>query len=558
MLIGIDVGGTFTDGVLFNEGKVLKWVKELTDTEDLKETILKVLDGLLAETDATAIDRLVVSTTTVTNLFATGKLEKVALLVIPGPGLDPVNLNLAEELHVIKGAIDFRGREIEVLDKTQAEMAIKNIKEKGIRKAAIAGKFAQRNPIHEQAVADLFAKLYPECDVLMGHKISGRLNFPRRAVTTVYTLATRDAWIHFADEFQMAVTERNLKIPIEFMKADAGTMNIDTSRKEPCQTVFSGPAASTMGAFALTMDDRTSVVVDIGGTTSDLALILGGKPLYASKGAKIEERFTQIKALAVRSIALGGDSVVRMNDGKLNIGPDREGLAACFGGTHPTPTDAFNVAGDGKLGDVELSRRALAGLIKGEEASVQQLAEDIVKEFVDLLQASVSDMLRQWEEEPLYKVWEIVNKRQARIDKVVGIGAAAPAFIPILAERMKCEGFLHEYSPVANALGAAVARPTIEVNYHADTQTGRWSIDGASGHIKEGARMQMDDVRKLAEEQLARLAGDLHMDQYLSETELLWEEQFNTMRGWSTSGKIFDIGIGIAPGVIAGFQGVKA
>ncbi|MGE5404466.1 MAG: hydantoinase/oxoprolinase family protein [Candidatus Saccharibacteria bacterium] len=557
MYIGIDVGGTFTDGVLFEDGKVIRWIKELTEIDRLQETILTVLDGLLADVDASEIKRLVVSTTTVTNLFATGRLEKAALVVIPGPGLNPNDLNLADDLYIVKGAIDFRGREIEKINPTEVEQIITDIKDKGIKKAAIVGKFAQRNPVHEQAAADIFSKKYPECEILMGHQVSGRLNFPRRAVTAVYTLATQDAWIHFTRELEKALAQRNFSIPVEFMKADAGTMSMDTSRKEPCQTVFSGPAASTMGAFALTLDDKTSVVVDIGGTTSDLALILGGKPLYASKGARIEDRYTQIKALAVRSIALGGDSVVRIKDGQLTIGPDREGLAACFGGPSPTPTDAFNVAGEGQLGDIELSRQALASLTKDGDA-VQKLAEDIVKEFVDLLGACVSDMLRQWEEEPLYKVWEIVNKRRARIDRVIGIGAAAPAFIPILAERMKCEGYLHEYSPVANALGAAVARPTIEVNYHADTQTGLWSIDGASGRLKEGARMQMDDARRLAQEQLASLARERQMEDYLNETELLWEEQFNTIRGWSTSGKIFDVGIGIAPGVILGFQGVKA
>ena len=394
-------------------------------------------------------------------------------------------------------------------------------------------------------------------DILMGHEVSGELNFPRRAVTTYYTLTTRDQWSQFADEIEGVLRSRNITVPIDVMKADGGTMSLSVSREAPCQTVFSGPAASTMGAYALALDKMTSVVVDIGGTTTDLAFILDGKPLHAFKGARIGDRYTQVKALAVRSVALGGDSVVRLAGDKLQIGPDRQGNAACFGGPLPTPTDAFNLLGEAHLGHTDLSYKALATLAGDDSKAVTRLAEQVVDTFIDLLLQNIKEMMQSWEQEPAYKVWEIVNRRRVKIDRVIGIGAASPVVIPLLASRMGCQGFVNRLSTVANALGAVVARPTLQISLHADTQTGTYSTEGNLKKLPGPGRIQMRDIKKLAENELLALAESKGMGEYFAEREFVMEEQFNIIRGWSTSGQIFDVGITISPGVIKGFQGVK-
>ena len=125
------------------------------------------------------------------------------------------------------------------------------------------------------------------------------------------------------------------------------------------ETVFSGPAASTMGAVALSRDQKNSVVVDIGGTTTDISLVIAGDPLYASKGARIENHYTHIDAFAVRSIALGGDSVIRCRENSIKVSPIRVGPAACFGGSEPTVTDAFNVYYKLGVGDAGRSQELL-------------------------------------------------------------------------------------------------------------------------------------------------------------------------------------------------------
>ena len=121
-----------------------------------------------------------------------------------------------------------------------------------------------------------------------------------------------------------AIQARIADVEIHILKADGGTMPIEASRHQPCETVFSGPAASTMGAVALSRDQKNSVVVDIGGTTTDISLVIAGDPLYASKGARIENHYTYRRFRgAIHS--LGGDSVIRCRENSIKVSPIRVG-----------------------------------------------------------------------------------------------------------------------------------------------------------------------------------------------------------------------------------------
>ena len=334
-------------------------------------------------------------------------------------------------------------------------------------------------------------------------------------------------------------------------------MPLATSLHYPCETIFSGPAASVMGAFALTMDDKTAVVIDIGGTTTDLALILEGKPLSASRGAMIGGHYSNVRSFAVRSLALGGDSAVRWLKNDLTIGPDRLGPAACYGGPVATPTDAINFLEGGPLGALSLSHQALEKIADPAGLSTKALAETIVHQAIGKLEASVTDMFRSWEQEPAYKIWELLNKRKVKVDRVVGIGAAAQGFVPLLAKQLNCQALVHRYAPVANALGAAVSRPTLSLTMHVDThqQSYQVSRDGISGQCDPD--LHLEDVKELAKKHLVQLAKHRGIGHYARHHEFFLEEQFNVIRGWSTTGKLYDVGIQIAPGVIDNFKGVQ-
>ncbi len=558
MLIGIDVGGTFTDGVLFENNFVVSVVKRPTDESNLKNSLLEVLDELLKEGKGSRIERIVLSTTLVTNILATRRGERTALILLPGHGLPHQAYDLCQDIYFLKGSIDFRGRVIEAPDKKEIIQTLEEIRASGIERVAVVGKFSNRNNSHEKMIESIIRDKFPELLVSLGSEIAGKLNFPRRAVTTYYTAMTLDEWNKFADEIEQALKERDLKTEVHILKADGGTVPLEISRNKPCETVFSGPAASTMGAVALTRDNSNSVVLDIGGTTTDISLIIDGQPLYASKGARINDKYTHVNAFAVKSIPLGGDSVIGFN-GEITVGPHRENVAACFGGNSPTVTDAFNCLYNLGIGEQELSTEKLQDFAGKYNLDFNDLCSTIVNVVVEQLIQTINEMFLEWENEPAYKVWEIINQRKFKLDRIIGIGAAAEAIIPVLGKRINVDYYLHNYSPVANALGACVVRPTLAVDLHVDTQNKMYTVSPGSyaGTIEKPGNFQLNDAKNLAMEYLIKLGKERGMEEYTGEFDYYLEEQFNLIRGWNRVGKLFDIGIQVSPGFIKEYKGVQ-
>ena len=559
MLIGIDVGGTFTDGVLFDGQAVVSSVKHPTDKQNLKTTLLRVLDDLLTASAGAKIHRIVFSTTLVTNLLATESGDETALLLLPGPGLPLDTYCLFADTFFLNGSIDFRGRELEAIDRIEVEKAVDAIKARGIKKIAVVGKFSNRNSSQEQEVRKIIMKRDSQMEVAIGSEIAGQLNFLRRIVTTYYSVMTQSAWEDFASEIGKALAERGIQCAVDVLKADGGTMPLNISRFKPCETVFSGPAASTMGAIALTVNPKNSVVLDIGGTTVDISLLIDGHPLYASKGATIQGHYTHINAFSVRSIPLGGDSPLSIHQGNISVETRRRGVAACFGGDHPTVTDVFNQKYQLGIGLPLQSSEKLAGLIKNTEIDMETLCRAVEDIVFNRIQEAIQEMFQAWENEPAYRVWEVVHARNFDVQEIIGIGAASAAIVPGLAQRMQVNFRIPAYAAVANALGACVARPTLALQVHIDTQNKFFAIDqgGLSGSIPAGRSFQMKDAKELAQHHLVEIATSRGMEQYAGEAEFYLEEQFNVIRGWDTVGKIFDVGVQISPGFIKEYQGVN-
>ena len=558
MLLGIDVGGTSTDGVLLQDGAMERSVKKPSRREDLTATILEVLDELLEGRDPGAVRRLVISTTLVTNLLATQRGVRTALMLIPGRGLPFEYYRIAPDTYFLQGNIDFRGNITENISEEQVLAALQDIEKKGIRHLAVAAKFSHRNRTVEQEISRLIRRYYPAAEVILGGDMADRLNFPRRAATAYYSAMTAPQWNEFAAGVEKAVRQRGLQVPVEILKADGGTMPLEVSCLRPVETAYSGPAASTMGAVALSLRKENAVVIDIGGTTADIALLLDGEPLHASKGACIDGRYTHIHALALRSLALGGDSVLKEQPGGVEIRAERVGPAACFGGPAATVTDAFNCFGGLGIGKAEQSTEMLSGVAAGAGLALQHCAGAVVEQVVEQLRQLIEEMFREWEDEPAYKVWEIVNRRRFKMDRLIGIGAAAGMIVPLLAEKLGVEYTVHRAAPVANALGAAVARPTLMVHLYADTQQKRFVIDqeGIEGPIDNPAGFQLVEAEEMALDYLARLAEEKGAGSYAREARIDLSEQFNMIRGMSRVGKIFQVRVQIAPGLIDDFKGV--
>jgi hypothetical protein len=208
------------------------------------------------------------------------------------------------------------------------------------------------------------------------------------------------------------------------------------------------------------------------------------------------------------------------------------------------------------IGDMDKSRQHLQYLQKQAKVALPELLELVEHNVMQQLMDALKNIFTEWENEPAYRVWEVVHDRKFKVKRIIGIGAAASAIVPVLAAMYKVNSFIHELSPIANALGAALARPTLAFNMHIDTEKGTYftDFDGIYGDIARGHSLQMVDAHKLAREVMQKLAEQKGLEEYAEEAEFIREEQFNMIRGWDRTGKIFELGMQIKPGFIKEFE----
>jgi N-methylhydantoinase A/oxoprolinase/acetone carboxylase beta subunit len=483
-------------------------------------------------------------------MIATNNIEPVALVLIPGPGRNPDDYNFeVPHTFMLSGAIDFRGREIEPLVDSEIMSCIERVKQAGLRRVAIVGKFSQRNRTHEQTVANCFAEHCPDIQVVLGHQVSSQLNFPRRVVTALLTLATQDKFRDFYAQVSAALSQRGVDAPLYILKADGGTLPFEQAISVPVETIFSGPAASTLGVLALTPPGQTSVVLDVGGTTTDLALILTGRPLLASRGAKIEQRLTHVRAFATKSVALGGDSILGTKNGSVQILSRRAGPAYCLGGPEPTPTDAMRYAGLTDIGDADRAGEAMRRLGGDLSLPPDEVANLVLDQMVMRITDEIQAMFLAWEEEPAYRIWELLQKQKVRPQNIVGIGGSAPALLPLLGQATGCHTLAPVHHEVANAIGAALARVTLRLTFHFDTERKFYFIEETGLQDKLSNQLSsLADAEQFSISSIKQAGERLGIAQ-LAEPELVYSEMFNMVRGWRTTGRLYDVCVQFPPGI---------
>jgi hypothetical protein len=291
-------------------------------------------------------------------------------------------------------------------------------------------------------------------------------------------------------------------------------------------------------------------------------LILSGKPLLASKGAKLGGFLTHVRSFAVRSLAVGGDSVVRVmnsNSGTkgITIGPDRIGPAYCMGGEKTTPTDALKVLGLIEVGNLERARETITATASMLGKSEIETASLIVDKTTQMIAEAVNEMFLEWEQEPAYRIWEVLQEKRARPQNVVGIGGGARGLITGIAEKLDAKPVIPDHAEVGNAIGAAVARPTLTLNLHIDTEQKIYSVAEEGEIISLNVtgignynRMGLDEAETLAAKLLRKRAEMFGISEYASEAEIVNSEVFNVVSGWSTVGRLFDVEMQIPAGLI--------
>ena len=322
--LGIDTGGTYTDAVIvdLNSNKVIAKAKSPTTYQDLSIGIAGALDGVISKGGFDIADiRLVgLSTTLATNSILQGKGGEVGLI---GIGWEPQGEWVlgCKKASFIKGGCDSIGRVLQTIDPDELKAAIQEVT-KGTDAVVVSGMFSVCNPWQESEVAETVSR-ESKVPVVQGHELTGELGILERTVTAVLNARLLPIIEEFLDSVQAALSSRGISARILVFKGDGGLMAIETARKRPVETILSGPAASLIGGGVLSGLDNC-IVVDVGGTSTDIAFLDEGFPRLNMEGAMVGEWRTKVKAIDMWTTGLGGDSLIQMDShGDLKIGPDR-------------------------------------------------------------------------------------------------------------------------------------------------------------------------------------------------------------------------------------------
>jgi N-methylhydantoinase A/oxoprolinase/acetone carboxylase beta subunit len=552
MIIGLDVGGTHTDAVLIGEDRILRQAKVPTDHSNLFECVWTGLDKVTQDVPPGAIRRAVLSTTLTTNAIAEGKLAKTAVVVSAGPGIDPANFRIGSRYYCVSGSIDHRGREIEPLREREIEKIAAKCLAEDIRQVAVISKFSVRNPEHELKMAKI---LRGSCDhVVLGHRVSANLSFPRRIATAWLNAAVHPVHKRFFEAVEGSLKKRGLDIPIFVLKADGGTMSFEASIDVPGQTILSGPAASVMGALPFASGKLDTLVLDIGGTTTDMAVLVDRVPLLEPLGGEIGEHRTLIRALKTRSIALGGDSAVRVADGKLLIGPERHGPAMAYGGSSPTPTDALFVLGKAQNGDADASRRGMLPVAEQLGMALEDAASRVLDLACEKIILAARKMVEGINSKPVYTVKELLSGYKVNPVEILALGGPAPFFAPRIEKLTGIQTGAAPQWHVANAIGAAMARNTSEVTLFADTERGMVLAPEEDFSRRIGKEFSRKDAMALAFELLRKKCAKAGASETELDLEVVEDNQFNMVRGFYTAGRNIRIRVQTRPGLIPEYQ----
>ena len=539
MLLGIDVGGTFTDAVLLEDAKVVAQAKVPTIHEDVLLCLLGALDAVLVRQEPARIERVVISSTIVTNALTEQKLDPVFLAVITGPGMN-IKGHVPVTPYYLSGCVDHRGKITARIDWTKHRDLL-NAKGRG--NCAVSCKFSVREPQLE-FMAEHELKKCGYKKVFLGSSLSGELNFIRRTNSAYFAAQVYDLFARFSHSIKYALAQRGITAPVHILKADGGTLPLDVALEQPVEAVFTGPAASVLGIEALATPHVNSISLDVGGTTTDIAFWENGLPLMAKRGAVINGYPTAVRSFHMRSIGIGGDSRIHKTATGYQVGPEREGPAAAVGGWRPTLSDALIAAGYVKFGDPGLSLGAIATL--GGDPRVE--ARKIIAAATGAIKAAIEEMLAEWAKQPVYTVDDVIKGTEFVPEQLIGVGGGAPGLIKALGEDMGLPVDIPLGAMVANAVGAAVARPTLSAGLRADTTDGFYIIP-ESGRRE---RLPKGFNKKMAEEILGAWLEEQTAAWHLPNqaTELISYEHFHTVHGYYDTGDIYSLRMQLAPGIL--------
>ncbi len=470
--IGIDVGGTNTDAVLVTEGGVAQAVKTPT-TADVTGGVLKALQDLVAAAGdgLGRVDAVMLGTTHFTNAVVQRRgLVKTAALRIGLPAsaaLPPFvdwPRDLAEQVdggvYMIEGGHEYDGRPLVPLDRKALRDVATRVRDSGVPAAGIASIFSPLNAACEAEAAEVLRDVCPDLVITQSHDL-GRIGLLERENATLLNACLSDLARRTTRAFKAAMVDSGIEAPLYLTQNDGTVMRADFAEAFPVYSFASGPTNSMRGAAFLTGLDE-AMVADVGGTTTDIGHLRRGFPREANSAVEIGGVRTLFRMPDLLSIGLGGGTLV--DPEPLVIGPRSTGyrlteLAMVFGGDCLTMTDIGVAAGLARIGDPQ----NLAALDERLVDAAVARAAAMVAEAVDRMKVDATPL-------PLI---------------AVGGGAfLVPERIEGISEVLRVE-----HQAVANAVGAAIAQVSGEVD-QIFSETSRQAAIDAARRLAEGRAVQ--------------------------------------------------------------------
>jgi N-methylhydantoinase A/oxoprolinase/acetone carboxylase beta subunit len=331
VFLGIDTGGTYTDAVIFESrqrgrSRVVGSAKALTRRHDLALGIRESVERVLGTAGGEQIELVSLSTTLATNAIVEGQGGSICLILIGYPpdalqqsrlgevmGRDPVVF--------VDGGHDATGEQMQELDMRKARRAVDTFSAK-VSSFAVSGYFSVRNPSHENAVRGMIRERSGS-PVTCGHELTSNLHASRRALTAALNARLISVLSELIRAVQGMLSEKHIRAPLMVVKGDGSLVDAAFALEYPIETILSGPAASVVGSLFLS-GRPDACVVDMGGTTTDIALVQEGRPVLNRDGAIVGGWQTMVEAVQIHTVGLGGDSEVHLDEtGLTDLGPRR-------------------------------------------------------------------------------------------------------------------------------------------------------------------------------------------------------------------------------------------
>lgn len=446
MRLGIDVGGTNTDAVLVKGEQILASTKQST-SDDIASGIVAAIEQVIAQANigCSDITAVMIGTTQFTNAFVERKcLDKVAALrlCLPASQSLPPFADWPKDLleaidaqyYLSAGGYEYDGREISAIDTEDLERIAKDICAKGVSSVAISSVFAPVRDAMEVQAAEILRKFNPQLDITLSKDI-GRLGLLERENAAIMNASLASHAKKVVASFETALQTMGIKAPFYLTQNDGTLMQAQEVAKFPVLTFSSGPTNSMRGAAWLSGVDA-GLVVDIGGTTSDVGALLNGYPRESSVSVDIGGVRTNFRMPDVLAIGVGGGSLVDVDGtvGPRSVGSKLQQEARVFGGEQLTASDVAVDAGRANFGDASLLAGVETAQLQAALVSIEQQIEDGIDRM----------------------------KTQAGDQPVILVGGGSV----LLGERLKgAENIIRPpHFAVANAVGAAIAQIGGEVD----------------------------------------------------------------------------------------------